>query len=76
MQERIHDINIIVGKQSRLASTQEVYKARNLSNMAGMPYREALALTVKRADRMAQATAVTGNVKRAESYYHLPIEEK
>ena len=76
MQDRIHDINIIVGKQSRLASTQEIYKARNLSNIAGIPYREALALTMVRTNRMVQATAVTGNVKRAESYYHLPIEEK
>jgi hypothetical protein len=61
---------------SRLATNVEIAKARNVSNIAGIPYREALAVTIKRADRMASATETVGSVRRAESYYHLPIEEK
>ena len=62
--------------ESRLATDTEIAKARNMSNISGIPYREALSLSMVRANRMAQATTVTGSVKRAESYYHLPIEEK
>lgn len=62
--------------ESRLATNVEIAKARNMSNIAGIPYREALALTMVRTNRMAQDTTVIGSVKRAESYYHLPLAEK
>jgi len=73
--EQIHDISGITGKNSRLASTQEIYKARNLSHIAGIPYREALAITVKRADRMVAPVVPIGDVRKAVGFFQLPVTE-